>query len=89
MVDICGELRPKSKFLGNSAATLMEGSSHVTFLDRPEDEEYLITMPNMYARGILFGKVSSRSEADGTGDGTERGADPGCDGADDLGARRH
>ncbi|KAL8293143.1 hypothetical protein RQP46_000837 [Phenoliferia psychrophenolica] len=57
MVDICGELRPKSKFLGNSAATLMEGSSHVTFLDRPEDKEYLITMPNMYARGILFGKM--------------------------------
>lgn len=36
----------------------VEGSNHVTFLDREEDGEYDITMPNMYARGILFGKVS-------------------------------
>ncbi|KAK4705791.1 hydroxymethylbilane synthase, partial [Phenoliferia sp. Uapishka_3] len=56
-LDICGEVRPKSKFLGNSAATIMEGASRVTFLDRPEDKEYNITMPNMYARGILFGKM--------------------------------
>lgn len=35
----------------------MEGSSHLFYLDRPEDGEYNITMPNMYARGILFGKV--------------------------------
>ncbi|KAM0754205.1 Oxysterol-binding protein [Meredithblackwellia eburnea MCA 4105] len=56
-LDICGELRPKSKFLGNSAATLMDGSSHVTFLDKPSDGEYSISMPNMYARGILFGTM--------------------------------
>lgn len=64
---IYGELRPKSKFLGNSAATLMGGSSRVVFLDRPASasgdqfnaagEEYVIGMPNMYARGILFGKL--------------------------------
>lgn len=45
---IYGELRPKSKFLGNSAATIMEGASYAYFLDRPEDGEYHITMPNMY-----------------------------------------
>jgi len=54
---IRGELRPKSKFLGNSAATIMEGTNRIAFLDRPEDGEYSITMPNMYARGILFGKM--------------------------------
>jgi hypothetical protein len=26
-------------------------------LDRPEDGEYCISMPNTYARGILFGKM--------------------------------
>ncbi|GAA5954637.1 hypothetical protein JCM21900_006088 [Sporobolomyces salmonicolor] len=58
-LDLCGELRPKSKFLGNSAATIMEGESHVRFLDgeAANDGEYDITMPNMYARGILFGKM--------------------------------
>ncbi|TNY21181.1 hypothetical protein DMC30DRAFT_212636 [Rhodotorula diobovata] len=58
-LELCGELRPKSKFLGNSAANIMEGESHVRFLDGvgAKDGEYDITMPNMYARGILFGKM--------------------------------
>ncbi|PWN25595.1 Oxysterol-binding protein [Jaminaea rosea] len=52
-----GELKPKSKFLGNSAATIMGGENRVALLDRPEDGEYEIGMPNMYARGIMFGKM--------------------------------
>lgn len=56
-LDINGELRPKSKFLGNSAATIMEGASHVRLLGKPEDGDYFIGMPNMYARGILFGTM--------------------------------
>ncbi|KAF8203312.1 hypothetical protein BJ912DRAFT_1019046 [Pholiota molesta] len=56
-VKIIGELRPKSKFLGNSVSTTMEGENRVTLLGKPEDGEYVITMPNMYARGILFGKM--------------------------------
>lgn len=54
---ILGELRPKSKFLGNSVSTTMEGENRVLLLGKPEDGEYVITMPNMYARGILFGKM--------------------------------
>ncbi|KAF8875016.1 Oxysterol-binding protein [Mucidula mucida] len=54
---IMGELRPKSKFLGNSVSTNMEGENRVILLGKPEDGEYVITMPNMYARGILFGKM--------------------------------
>ncbi|CAO3686830.1 unnamed protein product [Rhizopus stolonifer] len=53
---IQGDLRPKSKFLGNSAATLMEGENHVVFTHL-YNERYDITMPNVYARGILFGKM--------------------------------
>jgi oxysterol-binding protein-related protein 8 len=34
---MAGELRPKSRFLGNSVATIMEGENRVFFLDRPED----------------------------------------------------
>ncbi|CAO1635689.1 unnamed protein product [Parajaminaea phylloscopi] len=54
---IYGELKPKSKFLGNSAATLMGGENRVALLDRPEDGEYAVSMPNMYARGIMFGRM--------------------------------
>lgn len=35
----------------------MEGEDRLRLLDRPEDGEYSITMPNTYARGILFGKM--------------------------------
>jgi hypothetical protein len=56
-VQILGELKPKSKFLGNSVSTMMEGENRVTLLGQPADGEYVITMPNMYARGILFGKM--------------------------------
>lgn len=36
-VKIIGELRPKSKFLGNSVSTTMEGENRVTLLGKPED----------------------------------------------------
>lgn len=54
---IYGDLRPKSKFLGNSAATLMGGETRVALLGQNSDGEYRISMPNMYARGIMFGKM--------------------------------
>jgi len=56
-VSIIGELRPKSKFLGNSVSTTMEGENRVRLLGAKSDGEYVVTMPNMYARGILFGKM--------------------------------
>nr|KAJ3422502.1 hypothetical protein HK105_007777 [Polyrhizophydium stewartii] len=55
-VVITGELRPRARFLGNSAATMMEGGSTVTFTSL-DGETYHITPPNMYARGILFGTM--------------------------------
>ena len=36
-VSIFGELRPKSKFLGNSVSTTMEGENRVTLLAKPDD----------------------------------------------------
>lgn len=56
-VAIVGELRPKSKFLGNSVSTTMEGENRVYLMDRPDDGPYVISMPNMYARGILWGRM--------------------------------
>ncbi|CAI2178999.1 8767_t:CDS:2 [Funneliformis geosporum] len=53
---ISGDIRPKSKFLGNSAATLMQGESKIFFTNLP-GEVYRIAMPNVYARGILFGRM--------------------------------
>ncbi|KAG4303364.1 hypothetical protein PCANB_000263 [Pneumocystis canis] len=54
-VRIDGVLKPRSKFLGNSAGTIMEGKATLTFVNR--NEEYILTQPNMYARGILFGRL--------------------------------
>jgi len=53
---IQGDINPKSKFLGNSAATIMQGQTRIIFLNRP-DEVYYLTLPNAYARGILFGTM--------------------------------
>ncbi|KAG8900985.1 hypothetical protein FRB99_005645 [Tulasnella sp. 403] len=72
-VRIAGELRPKSKFLGNSVATIMDGENRVFLMGRPEDGEYVLGLPNMYARGILFGSLvlelgdTTRCKNDATG----------------------
>lgn len=55
-VVIAGNFRPKSKFLGNSVASFMEGTTSVRLLDFP-GEEYTATNPNIYARGILVGTM--------------------------------
>jgi hypothetical protein len=34
---LVGELRPKSKFLGNSVSTIMEGENRVVLMGRPGD----------------------------------------------------
>ncbi|PKS12016.1 hypothetical protein jhhlp_001312 [Lomentospora prolificans] len=60
-IRVDGTLKPRSRFLGNSAASMMEGVAFLSLLNRGEDpskgERYLLTQPNMYARGILFGKM--------------------------------
>ncbi|QUC19695.1 uncharacterized protein UV8b_03936 [Ustilaginoidea virens] len=60
-IRIDGTLKPRSRFLGNSAASLMEGVAYLAFLNRGQNrdtgEQYILTQPNMYARGLLFGKM--------------------------------
>ena len=60
-IRVDGVCIPKSKFLGNSSAAMMAGLTVLTFLDikdsRGNPEKYTLTQPNMYARGILFGKM--------------------------------
>ncbi|VVT56099.1 uncharacterized protein SAPINGB_P004810 [Magnusiomyces paraingens] len=61
-IRIDGTLVPHSKFLGNSAASIMEGVGFLQFMDiidskTKNPELYEITQPNMYARGILIGKL--------------------------------
>lgn len=52
---------PRSRFLGNSAASLMEGHGYLKFLDKTDFkgnvEKYELTQPNIYARNILIGKL--------------------------------
>ncbi|KAH8723763.1 hypothetical protein GQ44DRAFT_619635 [Phaeosphaeriaceae sp. PMI808] len=54
-IRIDGCLKPRSKFLGNSAASMMEGIAILRLLNT--GERYFVTQPNMYARGILFGTM--------------------------------
>ncbi|KAK9455184.1 hypothetical protein V1511DRAFT_337051 [Dipodascopsis uninucleata] len=60
-IRVDGTLIPKSRFLGNSAASIMEGVAYLTFSDRSDmrqqPEVYELTQPNMYARNILIGKL--------------------------------
>lgn len=51
-----GVVIPRSKFLGNSSAAMMEGAAHVT-LGEHDNEVYSMNQPNVYCRGILFGKL--------------------------------
>lgn len=55
-IRVDGVVIPRSKFLGNSSAAIMEGIARLTLGER-EDETYTLTQPNMYCRGILFGKL--------------------------------
>ncbi|KAI4734514.1 Oxysterol-binding protein [Aureobasidium sp. EXF-12298] len=54
-IRVDGTLKPRSRFLGNSVGSFMEGIAVMRLLNR--NERYFITQPNMYARGILFGKM--------------------------------
>jgi len=54
-IRIDGTLKPRSKFLGNSVGSFMEGIAVLRLLNHKE--RYFVTQPNMYARGILFGKM--------------------------------
>lgn len=55
-IRVDGIVIPKSKFLGNSSAAMMEGWGHVTLGER-DGEVYVMNQPNVYCRGILFGKL--------------------------------
>eukprot|EP01120_Amphizonella_sp_Union-15-10_P015782 TRINITY_DN8182_c0_g1_i1.p1 TRINITY_DN8182_c0_g1~~TRINITY_DN8182_c0_g1_i1.p1 ORF type:complete len:404 (-),score=74.75 TRINITY_DN8182_c0_g1_i1:52-1263(-) len=52
---INGTIKPRSKFLGNSAAAIIDGSASLFLLEH--DEVYQVTFPDAYARGILFGEL--------------------------------
>lgn len=54
-IGIEGDLRPKSRFFGNSVGMILEGYAKVQL--GQWGESYMVTYPNMYARGILFGKM--------------------------------
>lgn len=60
-IRIDGTLFPRSKFLGNSAAAMMQGVGFLQFMDilgkDGKPEQYEFTQPNIYARGILIGKL--------------------------------
>jgi hypothetical protein len=56
-VIITGDLKPKSRFYGNSVASLMQGTINFILPSR-HNELYQVKMPNMYARGVLFGTMT-------------------------------
>lgn len=56
-----GIVIPKSKFLGNSAASIMEGVARLTLGEhvdsRGQPEVYELTQPNIYVRNVLVGTL--------------------------------
>jgi hypothetical protein len=60
-IRIDGAVIPKSRFLGNSTAAIMNGTTVLQFLDildsNGNPEKYTFTQPNMYARGLFVGKM--------------------------------
>ncbi|KAG7660369.1 OSH6 [[Candida] subhashii] len=56
-IRVDGVLIPKSRFLGNSSAAIMEGVGRLTL--GHHNEVYEMTQPNVYCRGILFGKLKT------------------------------
>ncbi|KAH3673439.1 hypothetical protein WICPIJ_009827 [Wickerhamomyces pijperi] len=60
-IRVDGMVVPKSRFLGNSSAAIMEGTTVLQFLDildsKGNPEKYTLTQPSIYARGILFGTM--------------------------------
>lgn len=55
-IRVDGTVIPVSKFLGNSSAAMMHGWGHLT-LGEWDNEVYIMNQPNVYCRGILFGKL--------------------------------
>ncbi|ODV95397.1 hypothetical protein PACTADRAFT_3098 [Pachysolen tannophilus NRRL Y-2460] len=55
-IRVDGIVIPKSKFLGNSTEAQMDGVTKLTLAEF-DNETYTLTQPNMYARGILFGRM--------------------------------
>lgn len=51
---ITGNIKPRGKFLGNSVVSVMQGEARIALLNDPK-LEFIVTYPNIYARGILFG----------------------------------
>ena len=49
---ITGAIKPRSRFYGNSVASLMQGVNYF-ILPARNNERYEVHMPNMYARGVL------------------------------------
>lgn len=60
-VRVDGIVVPKSRFLGNSTAAIMDGVTKVSLMNIVDEhgnpEIYTLSQPNIYARGILFGKL--------------------------------
>lgn len=59
-IRVDGLVAPKSRFLGNSTAAMMDGVTKLTFMNiidpkTKQPEIYTLSQPNMYARGILIG----------------------------------
>nr|CAG4716913.1 unnamed protein product [Naegleria fowleri] len=48
-------IKPKSKFHGNSASIVLDGSITMRFLNQPESEIYDIVFPWVVAKGLIWG----------------------------------
>lgn len=57
-------MQPKSKFLGNSAASILDGYGQIEILSL--GEEYVFSFPSYYVRGLLIGVMRMEISGDVT-----------------------
>jgi hypothetical protein len=55
-VVVTGNLEPRSKCLGNTIITFLQGHTYLYFTNQ-ENEMYDMTLPNVYLRGVIFGTM--------------------------------
>jgi hypothetical protein len=54
---VTGQLRPSSRWLGNTVITALDGHTRLFLTHQKDEEMYEMTLPDIYVRGIVFGRM--------------------------------
>jgi oxysterol-binding protein-related protein 8 len=54
---VSGQLRPSSRFSGNTLMNTLQGHACLYLTHQKEEEKYEMTFPNIYVRGVILGSM--------------------------------